>query len=158
MRGFHASAGPATAAVVALVLVAGCGGDDQAEGAATPQRVAVGVVLDAGQPMEGVELELRVWPSPQTGGSATPEGGSQLLSLDTDTTDADGRFELEAPAADLSPHASGDGSVGLEIRRVGGEPWSVNTTVRLVRAPDTGVTSVEPVEGMEIDLAPDAAD
>lgn len=157
MRGFHAITGPAVAALL-LGLLAGCGGDDEADGASTPQRVATGVLLDAGQPVADVEVELLVWPSPQTGASASPEGGPQLVSLDTDTTDAEGGFELAAPADDLSPHAGGDGSVGLQIRRVGGEPWSVNTTVRLVRAPDTGVTSVEPVEGMEIDLDPSAAD
>ncbi|MBE7324618.1 hypothetical protein IEQ44_08130 [Nocardioides sp. Y6] len=128
---------------------AGCGGD--AEGSDDDvQEVASGVLLDGGEPAAGVELELWVWPAPQGGATAAPE----LLSIDTDTTDEDGRFVLEGMVAQLSPHASGDGMVGIDVRRVGADEFLARTTVRLTKAEETGVTEVHAAEGLQINLTP----
>ncbi|QCX26208.1 hypothetical protein [Nocardioides jishulii] len=150
VRGIHTIVGAVAVALLATGLLTGCA-DQEADASTTPQSVAVGVLLHDDEPAEGIELELLVRPSPQAG-SGGPDAEAELLRVATDTTDAEGAFDLRVPAGDLSPHASGDGIVGLEIRRVGGEPWSVTTTVRLVRSPETGVTRVEAADRMRLNL------
>lgn len=143
-------AGLAAALVLASAL-SGCGSDDGAAQDA-PQTVVQGVLLDGDAPAEGVELELLVWPSPQAGASASPQDGPDLVQVDTVTTGGDGAFDLEAVARELSPHAAGDGLVGLEVRRVGAEA-GMRTTVRLAKEADTGRTQVAPVTGLELPLS-----
>lgn len=128
------------------LLASGCASSDEDAADATPQDVASGVVLDAdGAPVSGVEVELLVWPAAQRS-TTTPAGepteGPQLISADTDTTDAKGAFDLEALTADLSPHASADGLVGIAVRVPDVKGASTHATIQLQRAADTGVVSV----------------
>lgn len=145
-----------------VLLVAGCASDDQDAAAVTPYDVASGVVLDApdGAPVAGAEVELVVWPAAQSSGasptasSSSQEPGSgehQLVTLDTDVTDASGEFDLEALTAELTPHANADGLVGIELRVVG-SPSGTRTSVRLDRAGDTGVASVVGTEDVVVVL------
>lgn len=147
----------ATALLLAVGVAWGstsCGGDAAGD-ADDPQEVVTGVLLDGRTPAVGVELELLVWPAPQGGASAAPE----LLQIDTATTDDDGRFELEALGGQLSPHATRDGVVGIDVRRVGADEFLARTTVRLTKAQETGVTEVHTAEGLELNLSPhDPAD
>lgn len=151
----HGSTGTRRGAAVVLavtlaVATTGCG-DDADEAAATPQDVVVGVLLDGDDPVAGVELELLVWPSPQSGGaSSSPGEKPELVQLDTDTTDEDGSFDLEALGDDLSPHATHDGTVGIEVRQVGSEGRGQGMSVNLTKARDTGVIEVETLEGVEL--------
>lgn len=138
-------------ALVVAVSVAGCGGADT-KSAQEPQGVVAGVVLDSagGQPVSGVAVELLVWPSPQAG-SATPAGElPELIRVDEQTTTDDGSFDLEALATELSPHASSDGQVGLEIRQVGAAGAGTRTNVRLSRGEGTGEFTVHTVKGLEL--------
>jgi len=135
------------------VLLAGCGQGDEEEGAG-PTPVASGVVLDGpeGKPVPGVELELLVWPSPQSstgGASEAPE----TIRTDTATTDAGGEFALMAEPGELTPHAASDGQVGIEVRVAGTKSPGTRTTVRLERADDTGVTSVVETTGIVLTVA-----
>lgn len=127
-------------------------GDDADEEARTPQAVVVGVLLDGEEPAADVELELLVWPSPQSGSTAAPGEAPELVQLDTDTTDDDGTFTLEALGEELSPHATHDGRVGIEVRQVGVEGRGQGMSVRLSKARDTGVIEVEAVEEVELAL------
>lgn len=150
----HGSTGTRRGAAVVLavtlaVATTGCGDADEA--GATPQDVVVGVLLDGDDPVAGVELELLVWPSPQSGGaSSSPGEEPELVQLDTDTTDEDGSFDLEALGDDLSPHATHDGTVGIEVRQVGSEGRGQGMSVNLTKARDTGVIEVETLEGVEL--------
>lgn len=147
----------ATALLLAAVIAwgsAGCGGDATGD-ADVAQEVVTGVLFDGSAPAAGVELELMVWPAPQGNASAAPE----LLQVGTATTDDDGRFELEALGGQLSPHATRDGVVGIDVRRVGADEFLARTTVRLTKAQETGVTEVHTAEGLELNLSPhDPAD
>ena len=131
--------------MVSLALT-GCG-DDPSDARTETQEVARGVLLDKpdGKPVAGVELELLVWPSAQS-------GAGELVAVDTDVTEADGSFDLDALAADLSPHAASNGQVGLEIRTAGSADGGMRTTVRLTRAKETGTTTVEPVAGLVVTM------
>lgn len=133
-------------------LTASCG--DAVKEAEAPRPVVEGVLLDGTEPVAGVELELMVWPGPQGGASAAPE----LLQVDTDVTDEQGRFELGALGTQLSPHATSDGLVGIDLRRVGEETFLARTTVQISKAPDTGVIEVEAAEGLELNLSPPEED
>lgn len=149
----------ARSAVVVLVATAlawgsaGCGADASGEGDA-PQDVVSGVLLDGDEPAAGVELELLVWPSPQGGATGGPGAAPTLQRVDTDTTDEAGAFDFEALAGQLSPHATGDGLVGIDVRLVGSEEFLARTTVRLTKARDTGVTEVHGAEDLEVNLVP----
>ena len=136
------------AASVALVGCSAQGDDSPTES----QAVATGVLLDErdGDPVSGVELELLVWPSPQSGAATQV---ADLVPVDTDTTGADGSFDLDAVAADLSRHASTNGQVGLEIRKAGVTGSGLRTTVRLTKDQETGTTTVETVTGLVATVA-----
>lgn len=140
-------------AAIALVVVAltACGSDDDTS-RRERQGVVAGVVLDSagGQPVSGVALELLVWPSPQAGSAAPVGEMPELIRVDEQTTTDDGSFELEALAADLSPHASSDGQVGLEIRKVGATGAGTRTNVRLSRGQGNGEFTVHTVKGLEL--------
>lgn len=140
-------------AVTLLVTgaVAGCGSDDE-KSAEDPQDVVTGVVLDGagGEPASGVDVELLVWPSPQAGATAPVGQGPELIRVDEATTSDDGSFDLEALAEDLSPHASSDGQVGLEIRRTGAAGAGMRMTVRLSRSEGNGEFTVHTLEGLEL--------
>lgn len=135
-----------------LAAVTTACGDDADEAARTQQDVVVGVLLDGGEPAAGVELELLVWPSPQSGSTGAPGESPELVQLDTDTTDDDGAFTLEALGDDLSPHATHDGRVGIEVRQVGVEGRGQGMSVRLTKARDTEVIEVEAVVDVELTM------
>ncbi|WP_110240327.1 hypothetical protein [Nocardioides gilvus] len=142
-----------TAAItlVATAALAGCGSDED-ESEQEPQGVVTGVVLDGagGAPVPGVEVELLVWPSPQAGATAPVGEAPELIRIDEQTTADDGTFDLEALAAELSPHASSDGQVGLEIRKVGAAGAGTRTSVRLSRGEGNGEFTVHTLEGLEL--------
>ena len=154
-----------TVAAVLAVGATGCGGDDEADAATAPQDVAHGVVLDGpdGSPVADVEVELLVWPAalsstvkPSGSGGASDTDGPQPTRVDVDVTDSAGEFDLEAVAADLSPHANADGQVGIELRVVGVEGAWTRTSVRLERA-ETGVVSVVRTEDVVVVVPEDVS-
>ena len=138
---------------VLYLALTGCGSEEEA--VQQPQPVVSGVLLDKtdGEPVSGVELELLVWPSPQSGASTSPTDAGGLISVDGAVTEPDGSFDLDALGSELSPHASANGQVGLEIRETGASGAGMRTTVRLSRDQETGVTSVEGLDGLKMTLA-----
>ena len=146
----------ALVAGAAVVLVtAGCGSDEEADASTTPQDVASGVVLDGpdGSPVSGVEVELLVWPAAQSSTAGpSASGGTTAARVDVDVTDAEGEFDLEALASQLSPHAGADGLVGIELRVAESAEAGTRTSVRLERAAGTGVVSVVETEDVVVVL------
>lgn len=142
----------ASITLVTTAALAGCGSDDE-NAAQQPQDVVAGVVLEGegGAPTAGLDLELLVWPSPQGAATAPAGEAPELIRVDEQTTSDDGTFHLKAMAADLSPHASSDGQVGLQIREVGADGEGLRTTVRLSRGEGgNGEFTVHSLEGLEL--------
>lgn len=150
----------ALSASLALVLVAaGCGSDASEPGAATdPQPVVSGVVVDGpdGEPVEGVELELVVWPSPQVQG-ATEEAAPEPVHLGDAVSGADGSFEMVADPDDLTPHALTGGLVDLSVQVAGDPGPGTRASVVLGKEAGTGVTTLTPLEGLVVTMSPTAA-
>lgn len=129
-----------TGAVLALLLPSGCASDVD-ESAEQVFDVVSGVVVDApqGSPRGDVDVELLVHPSAM--GSSGNEG--RAVSAGRVTADAQGRFVLAAAVEELTPFASPDGRVQVEVRVADQPDGGTRTTVLLRKDGATGVTSVQ---------------
>ena len=131
-----------------LLATLGCAGEVD-ESSEKVFDVVSGVVLEGpqGPPRGDVDVELLVHPSALGSSGEAVEA----VSAARVRADAEGRFVLEAAVGELTPYASPDGRVRVEVRLAGQPEMGTRTTVLLRKDGATGVTSV--VETTDVTVA-----